>query len=62
MTTIPTIESLEKILKDKCYYYAYIDDNVRRGTIDMSEFKEGKPVTKYYVEENGVKGKLLFSV
>jgi len=58
MTTSPTIESLEQLLLSKCYYYAYIDDNGLRGTIDMSEFKQGKPVTKYYSEENGVKSEV----
>jgi hypothetical protein len=62
MTTRPTIESLEKLLLSKCYYYAYIDDTGLRGTIDMSAFKQGKPVTKYYGEENGVKGRLYDSM
>ena len=54
MASTPTIESLQRILQTKCYYYAYIDDNGVRGPIDMSEFKEGEPETNYYYDEDGI--------
>jgi hypothetical protein len=53
MTTIEKIQYLEQILRNKCYYYAYIDDKYTyidgngdlnvglRGTIDEHEFKIG---------------------
>jgi hypothetical protein len=65
MTTIEKIQYLEQILRNKCYYYAYIDDKYTyidgngdlivgvRGTIDEHEFKIGT-LPAYRVVKNKV--------
>ena len=58
MTSSVTIESLEQLLISKCYYYAYVDDNGIRGTLDKSLFKPGPTTTRYSYKKNGVQGKI----